>query len=424
MKKNTIKNSDNNCDFEQKLLPVDEALDLLEAKARPVTAKQTIPLTEALGRVLANDVISTINVPPADNSAMDGFAVNSQDLITGQNSFEVSQRIPAGHKGHTLKRGTAARIFTGAPIPDGADVVVMQEACTLLDEKIMIEDKYDSGTNIRKRGEDIEKGNVILTAGKRLKAQDLGLAASVGCQSIEVYRRLKVAIFSTGDELREPGETLAEGQIYNSNRYTLRGLLSSLGCEVMDLGIVKDTLESTKKTMLEAAENADLVMTSGGVSVGEEDHIRTALEKLGQLQMWRLNIKPGKPLAFGQIKHKKGKTPFLGLPGNPVSVFATFHIIARVFILRSQGILDTRINKYKVASGFTTKHKGSRLEYLRAKLETDVDGEQQVVIYPNQSSGVLTSASWADGFVIIPAQKLIKIGDMLEFIPFTEFSTT
>ena len=315
-----MKDSTNNsCDYQQTLLPIDEALSLLESKAIPISDIEEVELKTALGRILAQDLSSKINVPPADNSAMDGYAINTSDLSSDtENKLKVSQRICAGQTGIALETGSAARIFTGAPIPENANAVVMQENCEVTYEDVIIRGKVSSGANIRKAGEDIRENTIILKAGQKLRAQDLGLAASVGFAKIPVKRRLKVAVFFTGDELRDPGEELSAGQIYNSNRYTMHGLLEGMGCDVIDLGNVEDTLEATTAAMQKAAEVSDLVMTSGGVSVGEEDHIRKALEHLGTLDMWRINVKPGKPFAFGQI-HPLSKndpsvsTPFLGL---------------------------------------------------------------------------------------------------------------
>ena len=415
------------CDFEQILIPIDEALQHLLAKAQPITSTEKLPLANVQGRILAENLHSSINVPPADNSSMDGYAIRNADLPNTSSdpssehsnvTLAVSQRIPAGTVGTELKVGTAARIFTGAPIPAGADAVVMQEVCTSKDEGsnslVTINGSITAGDNIRKAGEDIKTGDIILKAGKKLKPQDIGLAASVGIAEITVYKRLRVGIFFTGDELREAGESLEAGQIYNSNRHTLRGLLENLNCEVIDLGTVEDSLEATKSTMLKAAESADLVMTSGGVSVGEEDYIRLALEELGQLDLWRINIKPGKPLAFGKV----GRTLFLGLPGNPVSVFSTFCIFARPFILKSQGASETKSNTFKVPAAFTWAKAGTRHEYVRVRFENGV-----LEIYPNQGSGVLSSASWANGLALIPAGITVKPDDFIEFIPFSELFT-
>lgn len=403
-----------NCDKEQTLIPIEDALSLLQNSANPISQTETLPLTEVQGRILAQDLFSTINVPPHDNSAMDGYAVNSKDLTDGsEKHLPVSQRIPAGKMGKELQTGTVARIFTGAPIPAGADAVVMQEVCKSDGDAVIISGPVSAGSNIRRAGEDIAIGDLILQAGTKLKPQDIGLAASVGVAKITVYKRLRVAIFFTGDELREPGEALLPGQIYNSNRYTMRGLLEKLGCEIVDMGTVEDNLEATKDAMQQAASQADLVMTSGGVSVGEEDYIRIALKELGELDMWRINIKPGKPLAFGNING----TPFLGMPGNPVSVFATFCIFARPFILKTQGMTDTTANSFIVPAEFEWPKAGSRNEYVRAKIQ---DGK--VRIFPHQGSGVLTSTSWANGLAFIPANTTVKPGDMIAFTPFSELS--
>ncbi len=412
--------TDQNCDIGQTLLSIDETLkQLLEqaeriAKSAKITA---LPLNKALGRVLATDLSSNIQVPPFDNSAMDGYAVNSSDLLDAhENSLEVSQRIPAGSIGKPLIKGTAARVFTGAPIPVGADVVVMQEVCQRDNDTVKIMGSLTAGNNIRKAGEDINQGDIILQAGTKVRPQELGLAASVGISKIPVYEPLKVAIFSTGDELREPDEPLESGEIYNSNRYTITGLLQSLGCTIIDLGIIEDSLKATKSALQKAAEQADLVITSGGVSVGEEDHIRVAVEALGQLELWRVNIKPGKPLAFGNIKTAQGDTVFLGMPGNPVSVFATFCIFARPFILKAQGCNNTEATEFQLPANFTRSKAGSRNEYLRGRIENG-----QIELYPQQGSGVLSSTTWANGLVFIPFDTTVTQGDNVAFIPFSEF---
>ncbi len=410
------------CDDGQKLIPIDEALTLLLNNAEPITEIEKLPLIEAQGRILAEGLSSTIDVPPHNNSSMDGYAVRSADLAdSSEKLLPISQRIPAGVMGSELKAGTAARIFTGAPIPAGADAVVMQEVCTLVDEgeskgigsAVKITGPVPAGKNIRNAGEDIKTGDTILKAGIKLKPQNIGLAASVGIGEVSVYKRLRVGIFFTGDELREPGETLEAGQIYNSNRHTMRGLLENLNCEIIDLGTVEDTLEATKIAMLKAAEQSDLIMTSGGVSVGEEDYIRIALEEIGQLDMWRINIKPGKPLAFGKV----GNTPFLGMPGNPVSVFVTFCVFARPFILQKQGASEIKANSFMVPAAFEWAKAGKRHEYVRARAEGGI-----IKIFPHQGSGVLTSTSWANGLAIIPADTTIQTKDMIEFIPFSELS--
>ena len=418
-------NLNNDCDVAQTLISLEQALAELKSRAKPIDQSEKISLQDALGRVLTTDVISHVNVPPADNSAMDGYALNTSDLNDSETKvFDVSQRICAGEVGELLQPNTVARIFTGAPIPQGADAVVMQENCDY-DEKlntVTVKQMLNSDMNVRKAGEDIKSGSTILKAGQVLRPQDIGLAASVGIDELNVKKRLSVAVFFTGDELCDPGQTPRAGQIYNSNRYTLSSLLKSLGCDVVDIGNVEDTLDATIAAMQQAAAQADLVMTSGGVSVGEEDHVRKALEHLGQLTMWRVNIKPGKPFAFGEIQSENKITPFIGLPGNPVSVFATFCIFARPYILMSQGASNTQANSYKVPSHFELDGSESRNEFLRVRLELDDAGQASLKKYPNQSSGVLTSVSWGNGFAFIPAKTAVKQGDLLEFTPFSEFS--
>ncbi len=406
-----IENKSNSCDTNQTLMPINEALALLINNAVKITETENLPLTKSYGRILANDLRSSINVPPADNSSMDGYAVRSSDFNKVEVVLPISQRIPAGTTGETLKINTVARIFTGAPVPKGADAVVMQEVCEEVGGGIKISAPVSTGDNIRRAGEDIFTGDIILKAGTKLRPQDVGLAASVGISTMSVYKRLRVGIFFTGDELKEPGEALNAGQIYNSNRHTLHGLLESLNCEVIDFGNVADDLDSTKNAMQEAAKVSDLVMTSGGVSVGEEDYIRIALEEIGQLDLWSINVKPGKPLAFGKIEN----TPFLGMPGNPVSVFATFCIFARPFILQSQGANEITNNSFKVAVAFDWEKAGTRNEYIRVSYKNG-----KLELFPNQSSGVLTSTSWANGLAFIPAGMTIKAGELIEFIPFSE----
>ena len=413
--------SDHSCDQpklqKQPLIPIKDAIRLLLEQATPLQEMETVPLFQAYGRILAEDLTSTVQVPPADNSAMDGYAIQSRHFINDtEKTFPISQQIFAGEIGSPLQTGTVARIFTGAPIPNNADAVIMQELCQADKKQMTSSVAVPKGTNIRRAGEDIDIGDTILLRGQKLRPQDIGLAASVGISQISVYRKLRVAVFFTGDELCEPDNTLQAGQIYNSNRYTMRGMLEGLGCEVRDLGNIKDTLEDTRDAMLKAASESDLVMTSGGVSVGEADYIRIALEETGKLDMWRIRVKPGKPLAFGSING----TPFLGLPGNPVSVFATFCIFARPFILHKQGNRDTSANSFKVPANFEWLKKGFRTEYVRVKLERDASGQNSLKLFPHQGSGVLTSTSWADGLAIIEAERCISIGDLVEFIPFGE----
>ncbi|MDP5008823.1 MAG: molybdopterin molybdotransferase MoeA, partial [Glaciimonas sp.] len=336
------------------MLNVAQALEVLLTAARPVIEIENVPTLEANGRVLAFAQKSLFNVPSADNTQMDGYAVHAADCVSGAAKLVISQRIPAGHVGQPLQAGTAARIFTGAMIPAGADAVVMQEMCELVNvpdgDAVIIQHTPKSGEWIRRAGEDICVGNVILPAGTRLQAQHLGLAASVGLAKLPLLRKLRVAVFFTGDELTMPGEALKPGAIYNSNRFVLRGLLENLGCDITDYGIVPDSLEATRDTLRRAAQQHDLIITSGGVSVGEEDHVKPAVEAEGHLNMWQIAMKPGKPLAFGEVrklyKNPEKNTFFIGLPGNPVSSFVTFLIFVRPFILRLQGVENVTPQSY------------------------------------------------------------------------------
>lgn len=390
-----------------------EALELLVSSAAPVKGIESMATENALGRVLAETLHSPCDVPPWDNSAMDGFAVSCGDC--GEDFVAISQRIPAGASPVPLSSGTAARIFTGAPIPPGADAVVMQEDCIFDDEKVKLGKMPVIDANVRKRGEDIAQGSVLLQAGVKLRPQELGLIASVGISSVNVYRKLRVAIFFTGDEIVMPGKQLGPGQIYNSNRYSLTGLLHALGCEIIDLGIVADRLDATVSALDEARERADLVLTCGGVSVGEEDHVRAAVEKIGSIEMWRVAIKPGGPFAFGNLLG----TPFIGLPGNPVSAFSIFCLFARPFILCAQGALEWQAQSFAVKADFDWK-RANRSEWLRARIST-VNGEQVAGIYPKQGSGVLTSLAWGDGLVEVPQNVGISKGDVVRFTPFSGF---
>lgn len=407
------------------MLSVREALDFLLEAARPVEQVETIPTLEANGRVLAADQLATIDVPSADNTQMDGYAVRAADCASGSATLKVSQRIPAGSVGHELEPGTAARIFTGALIPPGADAVVMQEQAEAVGDSVTIHHAPRAGEWIRRKGEDISAGAVILPAGSRLRSQELGLAASVGLASLPVRRRLRVAVFFTGDELTMPGdvppEGLKPGAIYNSNRFTLRGLLENFGCEISDFGIVPDSLEATRATLREAARENDLIITSGGVSVGEEDHIKPAVEAEGRLSMWQIAVKPGKPLAFGEVRRSNGDDGgsafFLGLPGNPVSSFVTFLLFVRPFLLRLQGVTGQVEPKgYTVRADFDLPKGDRRNEFLRARL----NAAGGLDLFPNQSSGVLTSTVWGDGLVDNPAGNRIAAGDLVRFIPFAE----
>jgi molybdopterin molybdotransferase len=395
------------------LLPVDEALDRILASVDTRPSVVTRSLISALGCVLAEDVISPIAVPPNDNSAMDGYAVRAAEV---GHALPVSQRIPAGSVGTFLEEGTAARIFTGAEIPQGADAVVMQENCKEDASGVSVQGEVVAGQNIRPRGQDIGQGELILTAGKILLPQDLGLLASIGASEVVVFRPLRVAIMSTGDELIEPGTgALEPGQLYNSNRYTLAGLLQNMNFEVVDGGIIPDDPQATGLALQNAAESADCIISSGGVSVGEEDHVKGQVERLGKLDLWKLAMKPGKPLAFGRI----GDTPFIGLPGNPTSVFVTFCIIARPYLKMLQGVRETRAPKLTARAGFTRSKPGGRQEYLRVQL-TNTDEGLLASPYDNQSSGVLSSVSHSNALAVIPINQRVKIGDQLEVISLAE----
>jgi molybdopterin molybdotransferase len=397
------------------LLTKQQALDLLMARATPIADTESVGTIEALGRVLAEPVTSPIDVPAWDNSAVDGYALRRDDVSAPRGRLPITQRIPAGTAGTPLEPGTAARIFTGAPVPQGADTVVMQEVCSADDGWVEVPADIATGANIRRRGEDIAAGAEVIGRGTRLAPQHLGLAASIGASHLKVFRRLRVAIFSTGDELVAPGNPLEPGQIYNSNRFTLTGLLQGLGCEIVDLGTAEDSLEATVRILEHGAAEADLILGSGGVSVGDEDYVKTAIERLGTLELWSVAIRPGKPLAFGLV----AGTPFLGSPGNPVSLFATFCLFARPFLLRMQGVEgELAPRAHRVRAGFDWPRPDKRREFQRARLVIGEDGVPTALVYPSRSSGVLSSVTWADGFVEIPESQVITQGDPIDFIPF------
>jgi molybdopterin molybdotransferase len=404
------------------MLTVREALDFLLGAARAVTATESVSTLEANGRVLASDQRSQLDVPSMDNTQMDGYAVRAADCASGAARLPVSQRIPAGHVGQPLQPGTAARIFTGALIPPGADAVVMQEMCVAEKaadgELVQVNHAPEAGAWIRRAGEDIRAGSVILPAGSLLRAQELGLAASVGLAALPVLRRPRVAVFFTGDELAMPGEPLAPGAIYNSNRYLLHGLLENLGCEITDYGIVPDSLQATRDTLRAAAAGHDLIITSGGVSVGEEDHIKPAVEAEGRLNMWQIAVKPGKPLAFGEVSRQGGGSAFfLGLPGNPVSSFVTFLLFVRPFIRRLAGIDDhVQPAGFMLRADFAWPKADRRNEFLRAR----INPAGGLDLFPNQGSGVLTSTVWGDGLIDNPPGQAIAPGDLVRFIPFNQ----
>ena len=412
------------------LLTLDEVLARLDegARAHPVTGTEAVSTFDALGRVLAAPVASTLDVPPADNTSMDGFAMHAADVPAPGTVLPVVQRIPAGVVGQALARGTAARIFTGAQVPAGATAVVMQEQCEALPAadgqglaqglgRVRVNAVPADGQWIRRRGEDVMQGAVVLQPGTRLSPQALGLAASVGAATLTVVRRPRVALFSTGDELVMPGEVdpqdMRPGAIYNSNRFFLSALLHRLGCEVSDLGIVPDNRERTVAALKTAADHHDLILTSGGVSVGEEDHIKPAVQSLGSLDLWQIAIKPGKPFAYGRV----GQAHFMGLPGNPVSSFITFQLLVRPFLLRLSGVTDVAMKSIAAQAHFTWPRADKRREFLRVRR----NAAGGLDLFPNQSSGVLTSTVWGDGVVDNPQGQTIAHGDTVRFIPMSEW---
>jgi molybdopterin molybdotransferase len=418
------------------MLTRQQALDQLLAAAIPLQDSETIDTLAANGRVLAVAQVSQLNVPSFDNSQMDGYALCAADCQTSGSRLRIAGRIPAGQVGQLLAAGCAARIFTGAGLPPGADCVVMQEACVVDGDFVIINHCPKPGEWVRRTGEDIKAGAVILPPGTRLRAAELGLAASVGLAQLPVLRRLRVAMFFTGDELAMPGETLRPGAIYNSNRFILRGLLENLGCQISDYGIVPDTLEATRAALREAAQAHDLIITSGGVSVGEEDHVKPAVEAEGGLHLWQIAIKPGKPLAFGQVRRAASGAAvghameqgagqgsdapatcaFIGLPGNPVSCLITFILFVRPFILRMQAIPDVAPQDYWMRADFDWPKADRRNEFLRAKR----NAEGGLDLFANQGSAVLTSTVWGDGIIDNPPGQAIARGDLVRFIPFNE----
>ena len=394
---------------------VEEAIAYLVAQAQTKSEIETRPLSQALGCVLAQSVVSPVNVPPHDNSMMDGYAVRAEDIQPGL-VLPISQRIPAGTNPKPLKTGSVARIFTGAPMPAGADAVVMHELAQVSEAGVHFETTVQVGQNIRQCGEDIAQNTCILEPGNRLRPQDLALIASVGQAQVAVYKPLKLVTFTTGDELLEPGAAPQPGKIYNSNHINLMALVMQLGFEWVDLGQVADTLADTQAALEKAAQLGDVIITTGGVSVGEEDHIKPAVESLGTLDMWQVKMKPGKPLAFGDVLGK----PFLGLPGNPVSAFTTFNLFARPFLMRLQGLTQVTPQSVWVQADFEWLKPGFRREFVRARLFNQVS-RTLAQIYPHQGSGVLTSTVWAEGLVVIPEDSVIQKGDWVEYISFNEF---
>jgi len=416
-------------------MSLDEALSKVLLDTVAITETQLLPTFEADGRALAESLVSQMQVPPQDNSSMDGYALRVEDVLAVGTRLRVTQRIPAGQQGHALNAGEAARIFTGAPIPPGANAVVMQEDTALVEQcdgdasidltEVIVNTVPTSGLWIRRSGEDIEKGAVILSQGTRLDPASLGLAASIGVAHLKVTRRPKVALFSTGDELVMPGDIAPQdmrpGAIFNSNRFFLRALLLRAGCEVTDLGIVPDNLAATLEVLRNAADQHDLILTSGGVSVGEEDHVKPAVMQLGHLNLWQIAMKPGKPFAFGRIHASQtAAVPhpyFMGLPGNPVSSFVTFQLLVKPFLMALQGVQKVQPTSYRLQAHFDLPKPDKRREFLRVKR----NAQGGLDLFANQSSGVLTSVHWGDGLVDNPGGQAIQAGDWVPFYPFSEW---
>ncbi|MDC1435692.1 molybdopterin molybdotransferase MoeA [Gammaproteobacteria bacterium] len=397
------------------LIVIDDALEHILQQALVTTNIEEVALSELSGRVIAETIKAGINVPGYDNSAMDGFAVNTDFVPSPETTLAISQIIPAGKVGFTLEAGTAARIFTGAPIPDGANAIILQEDTEHDEHQVKILQVPKAGQNIRLCGHDIKQGDAILVKGHKLLPQDIGLLASLGQRKVKVYRPLSVSILNTGDELITPGQRLNPGQIYESNSFTLDALLKNLGMQTRKIGIVKDDLPATQKALLKAAEESDCIISSGGVSVGDADFVKTAVENLGELSLWKLAIKPGKPFSFGHL----GEIPFFGLPGNPVAVFVTFLMLVKPYLLKMQGGQNIHPEKYQLPAGFEVPEAGSRQEYIRVRININQHNQQELIPFSNQGSSVMTSTSWANGLAIIPVNATVKKGDLLEFLPYT-----
>ncbi|MDB4037605.1 molybdopterin molybdotransferase MoeA [Candidatus Thioglobus sp.] len=407
--------------FSDSLMSADDALSFLIDSASVTVMTEAVSLDDSLGRILASDIHSTINVPGFDNSAMDGYTIALNDSQVAQEnlSFDVVDRIAAGSTGNDLKVGNAARIFTGAPIPNGANTVVMQEECTLSEDKsqITVKRAINLNENIRPTGNDILKDNVILSSGRQIKPQDISLAASVGVGELVVFKKIKVGVFFTGDELVEPGNLLTPGKIYNSNRYALVALLKQVGCDVINLGNIEDKLDATCEALEALESQCDLIMTTGGVSVGEEDHVKPAVEKLGELNLWKIRMKPGKPLAYGKVK----QTPFIGLPGNPVSSFVTFCIFSLPFIKKMQGNSNYESKILKVKTNFDCKRAKPRREYARVRIDHSTE-TPLANLFPKQGSDVMSSVVWADGIIEIPENTTFETGTILNYFSMSELT--
>lgn len=401
---------------EQNLITVSQAVTQIQEALLHKADVEWLPLVESLGKVLAADQLSTLNAPPAANSAMDGYGFNAKDLsLDKPTKVPVGLRVAAGDKPGTLPSGMAARIFTGAFIPTNVDLVIPQEQVKVSGDLVEVQPGWRMGQHIRSAGEDIAEGQQVVTTGNRLRPQELGLLASVGIMQVPVYKSLSVALFTTGDELIEPGQPLPDGKIYNSNRYTLIGLLQRAGFAVIDGGVLPDQHDETKQALLNASKHADAIITTGGVSVGEEDYVRKVIDECGTVHLWRLAIKPGKPLLYGQLNDK----PIFGLPGNPISSLVTYLMVAHPALLQMQGLHNTQPNSYHFRAGFSKKKNATRAEYLRVQLQPKDQG-LTIVPFPKQGSGVLSSASWATGLALVPADTEVNEGDLLEYWSFNE----
>lgn len=404
------------CDSGQ-LMPVDEAIEQLLAQAPPAPPTEVIPLGQAAGRVIAEELFSPLDLPCWDNSAMDGYALRAADVPEQGGYLVLAGRIAAGHSSdELLQAGQTVRIFTGAPLPPGADSVVPQERCRVYGQRIWCP-PLRLGEHVRKRGEEMQRGQRLLRVGQRLRAQEVGLLASAGIPWVKVYRPLRVCLLSSGDELREPGESLAPGQIYNSNRHLVTALLRGWGVEVLDYGVMADALAASRDALILASSECDLLLTTGGVSVGEEDHLKQAIQELGRVDFWRLAIQPGKPLAFGEVAGK----PWIGLPGNPSAALITALVVVRPFLLRAQGVERVLPVPVQVPAGFEWPTPNNRRQYLRARLSPGADGQLRAVLHPQQSSAMLTAACWADGLVIVEREQLLLKDAPVPFLSFAEF---
>ena len=413
--------------FGGELMRASEALEILARRIQPVAAHESVNLAHARGRVLAADVVAGRDVPPHDNVAVDGYAVRFDDLNpTGETGLKVGPRVAAGEVlERAVEPGVAVRVFTGAMLPPGTDTVYMQEDCRVETAPgggpegsiVSLPPGLKRGANRRKAGEDVRAGSTILPRGRRLRAQDIGLAASVGVSALEVHRRLRVALFSTGDELREPGEATGPGAVFDANRYVLMALLGGLGAEVEDFGIVPDRLEAIERTLARAAGRVDAIVTSGGMSTGDEDHVRAAVTRLGSIHFWRLAIRPGRPVALGQV----AGVPFIGLPGNPVAMMVTFLRFARPVLLKLGGATDIDPIFYRVCAGFTMTKKHGRREWVRARLSPGADGAPVATKFPRDGAGILTSLVESDGLVELDEETTeVEAGAMVDFLPFSE----